>query len=244
MKLSELLDHVAVHVLDDRTAMLNGSPDELWSQEALVRYFREAENLYCRKARVLKDSESTACCEITLVANQKDYDLHTSVLGVLSVTPADNDLDLIRFSYDAMRPRFDVTPDHFDVNITYTDTPGRPLWYATDIATRVMRLRPTPDADAVSTIDTLNLRVVRMPLVPLSLATPDAEPEIPGEYHLSLCDYVAFRALSNPTVDDDGKKEARTFKKLFDEALRSARGETITSEAAPVQWRFGGWAIS
>lgn len=245
MKLSELLDHVSKHILDDRTSMLNGSPDSVWSDEALVRYFRAAEEIFCRKAWVLKDSTTAACCSITLVAAQKDYALHSSVLRVLSVTPDDTDLDLVRASYDTMRPRMNDHPvDGFDVNVTYIDAPGRPMWFSTDSAVRTLRLRPAPSAAEVALIGTLNLRVARMPITALSVDRLDSEPEIPDEYHMDLCNYAAGMALSHPNVDGQGRREAKDYLNMFFASLRSARGDMHVAEAAPPQFRFGGWANS
>lgn len=244
MKLSELLDHVAASVLDDRTSMLNGAPDELWSDEVLARFFRRAEDIFATRTQCIKDDTTAACCEITLVAEQAKYDLHSSVIQVLSVTPADTSVDLQKFDYNSMRPRFDTSPGYFDINTSYVDTPGRPLWYATDAESQVLKVRPAPRAQDVTDIGTLNLRVARRPLTPLSHETPDAEPEIPERYHLDLCDYVAFRALSLPNVDSDGKREAKSFYAVWEASLRAARGERLTAEAAPVRWGFGGWANS
>lgn len=244
MKLSELISHVAKNVLDDRTAMLNGSPDSLWSNEVLARYFRRAEDEFARRTHCIEDDETAACCEITLVAEQNRYALHASVLRVLSVTPADTEIDLARFDYDSMRPRFDVTPGHFDVNLTYTDSPGRPLWFSTDRATKILQIRPAPRAADVTDIVTLNLRVARRPITALTSENLDAEPEIPEEYHLDLCDYVAYRALMQPNVDNDAKREARNFKAEFEASIRKAKADRLVAQAAPPQWRFGGWANS
>jgi hypothetical protein len=243
MKLSELLDHVAVHVLDDRTAMLNGSPDTLWSHEVLCRYFRRAEEEFCRKAWVLKDSATAACCEVALVAEVKDYALHSSVLRVLSATPADSDIDLVRVDYGTLRPRYSALPgEAFDVNVQYLDAPGRPRWYATDVATKMIRVRPAPRAEDVTDIGELVLRVARLPINPLTASDLDADPEIPAEYHMDLCDYVAFRALSHPNVDAEGKREAKEFSKAFYAAVRDAKADVHTAEHAVPSWNFGGWA--
>lgn len=241
MKLSELIAHVAQSVLDDRTAMVNGSPDSLWSNEVLTRYFRRAEEIFATRTHCIVDDETAACCQITLVAEQARYELHTSVLRVLSVTPNDSDIDLARWTYDTMRPRFDSTPGYFDVNLTYTDAPGRPLWFNTDKATKVLQVRPAPRTEDVTDIVTLNLRVARRPINALG-ADLNAEPEIPEEYHLDLCDYVAYRALSQPTVDDDAKSEASNYLREFERSIRRAKADRLVAGAGPVQWQFGGWA--
>jgi len=175
----------------------------------------------------------------------KDYPLHASVLRVLSVTPADSDIDMVRMDYDSMRPQFTAYPSEFwDVNVQYDDQPGRPIWYATDIADRVMRIRPAPRAQDATDIVTLKLRVARLPIVALSAGLPDNEPEIPEEYHLDLCDYVAGMALMHHDVDAAARKEAKDFLSVFFSSVRSARGDRHAADAAPASFKFGGWANS
>ena len=55
MKLSDMLAFTAKEYLDDRTDLLDGEADELWSDTTLVRYFNEAEKRLCRRAWVLQD---------------------------------------------------------------------------------------------------------------------------------------------------------------------------------------------
>jgi hypothetical protein len=244
VKLSELLDH-ATQVLDDRAALIDGASDSLWSDEVLCRYFRRAEEIFCEKAWVLKDSTTASCCSVTLVAGQKDYTLHASILRVLAVRPNDSDIDLVRAGYDTIRPRFTAYPSEFwDVNVQYTDSPGRPIWYTTDVANRILRIRPTPRAEDVTSIGTLKLIVARLPITPLSVDTPDSSPEIPEQYHLDLVDYVAGKALMHPNLDSGARREGNDMMRTFYASVRAARASRTETEAAPGLWLFGGWANS
>ena len=43
MRLSEMLEYTAQQYLDDRTDLVDGDPDSLWSDEFLVRQFNEGQ---------------------------------------------------------------------------------------------------------------------------------------------------------------------------------------------------------
>lgn len=242
MQLNELLAHVAGEHLDDRTAMVSGAPDSLWSDEALVRYLNQAQEILCRKAWVIVDSDTAACCQVTPVADQNVYSLHASVLSVLSVRPGDASIDLPKMSYETLRPR-PIHADYWDINIASTDASGRPLAWAPDYASRKLYLRPAPNAEAATDIGTLYLRVARLPGTRLTVADPDAEPEVPPEYHMDLCTYAAGMAMLHGTVDDqDSRAEGRRLVKDFMGAVRRARGDRHVAELAQPRWAFGGWA--
>lgn len=242
MKTSELLDHLAVHVLDDRADMLNGSSDELWSDEFLIRLFNEAQRIICRTAWVLEDVAHATAGTIQLGLNQKDYALHKSVVRVLSGRLSDSELDLTRVPYDLSRPQANVAApyDFFYPDFPYNDTPNRPIALATDVATRTLRVRPAPDATAAG-LQVL-LRVSRMPVTFLTVDAPDREPEIPEEFHLSLCDFVASKALAIPAADASLRSAAKDYAADWKEVVRVARRDRERAEMAPGVWKFGGWA--
>lgn len=237
MKLSELLDHLAVTVLDDRADMLNGAASELWSDEALVRWLNEGARYICRRAWVLEDVGHATAGVITLVENTKDYALHKSVVRVLSGRLSDTDLDLARVPYDLSRPQSSNLPDFFYPDVTFSEDPGRPLAISTDVATRILRVRPKPDATAA--LLTLQLRVSRMPVVELDVASPNAEPEIPPEFHMALTDYAAGEALSIPAADANLRTVAKVYKDKWAETVATAREERQRAEMSPAQWRMG-----
>lgn len=244
MVLEEILDHLASHQLDDRADLVEGPSDSLWSDEVLVRYLNVGQDLFCRKAWAIEDDTTTACCQITLVAGQERYPLHKSVMRVLSVTPADTDIPLSNISFGLIAPQpIYALPDYYAVPPQpFVEQAGRPGWYTTDEATRILRIRPAPDADAVSTIVTLNLRVARLPIVPLNVETPQLSPEIPEEYHLDLCDYAAGRALMQANVDSDAKAEGRAFVGEFMDKLRKAKTDRMIAMMQPGRYIFGSWA--
>jgi len=246
LKLSEILEHLARDYLDDRTDMVNGAPDEIWSNAALTRHLAWAENYFCRKAFVLTDNTTPAVCRVSLLLDQPTYALHKSVLLVKSVTPSDSDIDLTRVSYDRIRPRMTFSDESpWDVNTTYVEQSGRPLVYSTDNATRVLRLGPKPDATAVAGMGPLKLRVARLPVTALTFSEgTDPTPEIPEEYHLDLCDWAAAKALSGPNVDGEARAFARECREEFFAKVNAAKNDVTVAEQPRAEFVYGGLSRS
>lgn len=241
MKLSELLAHVGGVMLDDRTDMLSGSPDQLFSDETIVRYLNEAEKFLCRRAWVLTDDETPAVCQITLATGVAEYALHKSVLFVKTARLADSDVDLTRAGYDDNRLRTgDInSPDYWDVNSALTDTPGRPSVFSTDSGVRKIRFGRVPSSTENGL--KVNLSVVRLPLIPLDVSDQEAEPEVDEDHHMLLATYAAGKCLQNPNIDAELRSQGREWVSEFYAAVRDARRDNLALQQSMPQFRFGGW---
>ena len=186
---------------------------------------------------MLEDIGHATAGVVDLVENQIDYTLHRSIVRVLSGRLSDSDLDLARVPYDLSRPQTRDLPDFFSPDFAYSDAAGRPLAISTDVVTRTLRVRPKPDATAAAL--TVQLRVSRMPVTELAVASPDAAPEIPEEFHLSLTDYAAGEALSIPAADAGLRAVAKDYKAKWAYTVDTAREERQRSEMSPAGWRMG-----
>ena len=73
MTVGELLDELARNVLRDRSNLISGPDDNLWSDETLVRYMNEAQYRFARRSLALRvDSDDEPdVCEFALVADQQ-----------------------------------------------------------------------------------------------------------------------------------------------------------------------------
>ena len=247
MKTSELIQFVTKDLLDDRTDMLSGESDELFSDATVARYLAEAERILCRRAWVLEDNGSvcgTKASRIQLVENKTDYALDKSILFVKSVRLSDSDIDLIRVGYEDNRPRGHFVGaaalDYWDVNSAYVENAGRPGRFSTDMGTRVIRVRQKPDAVAAAL--KLNLVVVRMPINAVSATTPDATPEVPEEFHMSLGYYAAGKCLSMPTVDAELRTLGKSYVADFNTAVLEAKRDRQRLQQSEPRHRFGGWS--
>lgn len=231
MNTGDLLAYVASEYLDDRTELLDGDPDSLWSDRTLVRYLNAAQERLARRAWLLVDIGHPKAGVITLVTGKTVYTWHQSVLVVLDAT-FDEDVVTLPRSTDAdIRGALPPSPDFFDVNTVTARTPGNPLAIATDVGTRLLRVTPAPAADQAGL--KLYLRVARLPICPLEHDKPKGEPEIDSQWHLDMCHYAAGMALQKPTADSSQKTQGKALVDDFERVVREARQERERAWASP-----------
>lgn len=251
MNLGELLDELRNNILHDRSDRVAGSSDYLWTDATLTRYINEAQRRFARKGLVIRDSKTTDCCEVTLVAGQTEYTLHPSVIAVVSAKVAGDTADMRRVGHsvlDTVQP-----PDtlFFDVNQLAALAPSKPYAFTTDETVvsdendskGVVSLRVFPAPSAAYDGIKVYLRVVRLPLDILRNARD--VPEIPEDHHLEMLDWAAYLALRIVDVDAGNPARAHEFRSLFEEHAMAARSLALRKLFAPQQWGFGrngfGW---
>ena len=248
MRLAEMLEHTAQALLDDRTDLVSGTGDELWSDAFLTRMFNEAQNLLCRRSWAIIEYGKPPAGSITLRAGVSLYPLHPSILRVFDGTPTLQTAPLGRTEDINLRDTSLVTPypaDAFNAvelgsaaslaggSATLS---GAPLAFATDAASRTLRVFPPPTS--VQEGLRVVMKVARLPICPLSLDDTNAEPEVPAEFHEALCHYAAGRALVLPNADSAWNAEGRRLLAEFDETVRQARQERQRAEASSYRWNF------
>ena len=237
MKLEELLEHTAKDFLDDRTDLVDGDPDELWSNKVVVRYFNEAQRRLCRRAWVLVDTSHPQAGRIVLATGKTLYPLHKSVLKVLAVTPTGQLAPLAHSTDARLAGRLPEDPDDFDASLVEPITPGPPLAISTDAGTRLLRVAPAPAVAQNGLV--VALKVARMPSCDLTIDKMDAEPEVPEEWHLEVISkYAAGKCLTHPNVDDSAKTEGRRLLAEVEAAIHEARQERIRLWSAPSKFWF------
>ena len=238
MKLSELLAYTAAEYLDDRTELYEGSTDELWSNKTITRYLNEAQNILCRRSWVLIDTGNLTAGSITLRTDKATYALHKSVLRVFTATPTDTDIPLGRTTDDRLTylTATPTDPQHWGEAYPYAAATGRPTMFATDAGSRLLRVYRTPSS--VENGLKLLLKVARLPCEPLSTTLMEDSPEIPEEWHLSLCTYAAGRCLRHPTADSAQKTLGRELMSEFLTNVQEARQERERQEMAPERPAF------
>lgn len=229
MQLKELLQHIASEVLQDRAAVVSGPNKRMWSDATLVRYLNQAEQMFARQSYSLVDN-SSSICTITLVNGTGEYAIDNSILQVLSVRMSDSGTDMTRVTHEKINNA---------IIVGALASPSYPWVWSLDEAAHKLRIYPVPDATAAA--NTLKLRVIRMPTTALSLSAQTAEPQIPSEYHLSLCDWVAYKALTHQDVDGSNRKEAMNFRAEFMASIKEARAAYKRLSQPPGQVVFGAW---
>lgn len=246
MTLQDLLDELARDMLRDRSDLMSGPDDYLWSDEQLTRYINEAESILARKGLVLRDASTASVVEVALATGVTQYTLHHSVIAVISAKFPTDVGDLARAGHAALNSFQHPDPLYFDPAQLSVLPPGKPLAFSTDEQldaisgkTGVVSMRVYPEPNADYDGDIINLRVVRKPLKVLTVDDLEASPEVPEEYHLGLLDWAAYRALRNIDSDAGAVDKADKYKEAFDAMVAQARTDTLRKLFAPLQWGFG-----
>lgn len=251
MVLDDLLTELRENILHDRSDLVAGSSDRLWSDVTLVRYIDEAQRRFARRSLCIRDATTPQFTRFLTVANQKVYTLDPAVVAVMSARFEGDTADLIRAGHS----QFDTyrTPDSQFFNPAQFTTlpPGKPLAWSTDEETAadskgsvgVVRLRLFPEPSATFAAKTISLRVCRLPKNHLTEGELDKYPEIPEDYHIPMLDYAAYLALRIVDHDMGDPPRAAEFLASFEAHITEARAEMLRKNFTPQPWGFGrgGW---
>lgn len=186
MKLEELIEEARERVGD--LAAPQKFSDTRWT-----RFANEAEREACRRARLLVDSTTEACCKVTLAAGTATYNLSSKVLFVRRATITGQSLPLCRLHHK----------DLDKAGTEWMTEQGEVVGWVVGLDKHsTLRLYRVPEA-----IGTAWLTVQRLPLA--DMVTPaDDSPEVDERYHLSLVDWMAYRFFSTPDPDVRDDKKA------------------------------------
>jgi hypothetical protein len=247
VKLSDLLDELRSNILNDR-GMSTGDDDRLWSDATLVRYINEAQRRFAKRSFVIRDSRTAEVVTLTIEEGVTEYDLHPSIIGVVSAKIDGAQTDLIRVGHTVLGQY--TTQNSIILPAVFEQTsPAAPMAFATDetlveddagtIATVSMRVFPEPRAEDDGTI--IKMRVIRMPIDDLR-NTGDV-PEIPLDHHIEMLDWAAYLALRIVDEDAGNAKRAQEFANSFEAHVVEARKLVLSKMYAPQRWGFGrnGW---
>lgn len=248
MNLEEMLTYTAKEFLDDRTDLIEGDDDSLWSDDYLVRMFNEGQRILARRAWVIIETGIAPAGLITLATDKSVYTLHPSILRVFDAVPSTQTATLGRAADEQLRDTTQATryPNDefgaFEIGESAalagnaTSLSGVTLAIASDAGTQTLRVFPPPAA-AQNGVQ-VALKIARKPITYLTLDDTNAEPEVPEDWHISLCEYAAGKALTLPNADSDQKPEGRRLLAEFDARVREARQERLRAEMSPGRWNF------
>jgi hypothetical protein len=179
----------------------DATEEYLWTPEEVYEFANDAQREACRRARLLRDSSTTAICQIAVTSSNALYTLDPRVLFVRRAKLASRSRPLV--------PHFLADMD--------SDSPG---WdtltgivdsFLPDYETGKLRLFRIPTAN-----DTLNLTVIRLPLA--DMADPEADsPEISPAYHRSLVYWMLYRAYSKHDSETRNDKAAMENLAMFEQ---------------------------
>ena len=244
MVLSDRLDELRNNILRDRSGLVAGSSDHLWSDETLLRYIKDGERRFARQTLCIRDSTTPEIVNLTVKQGVVTYPLHKSVLAVLSSKFDTDTFDLQRSGHALV---LQFTPAEFftyDPTTGYKAQPGRPIAYFTDETLVFARQRTVtytvyPAPSSVEDGKIVKMRVIRVPMGDYSIDNLDEESEIPEDYQLDCLQWAAYRAMHNHDADAGDSVKATDHKAAFDEAVLTARRELKRTMFSNVTMRYG-----
>lgn len=245
MTLGEMLDELRGNILRDRSDIIAGDSDALWSDKTLLSYIRDGARRFAREVMYLRDgSVGGPYTTIKLKAGVRDYPLHKDVFAVLSARDSTKQYDLSRTGHALVQMR--QPQDTFIIDPTDAGLipPGEPLGFYTDetdvyAAQKRVTLSayPIPDTDTDGRV--VNLRVVRLPDDCFEPDQLDAYPEIPEDYQLDVLEWAAYRAQRNRDADIGDGANADAHRAAFEDAIKRAQRDVRVRNRAPMLLAFG-----
>ncbi len=244
MNLSDQLGELRNNILRDRSDIIAGDTDSLWSDETLLRYIGDAERRFCRRTLILRDGTTPECVRVRVRSGVSSYALHRSVIAVISARFDTNQYDLQRSGHAIVVDSKPAEFLSFDPSVEYTTPPGAPQAYYTDetlVYNRqgrvTLNLFPVPSASEDNKI--LYLRTVRVPMSTYSMNELELESEVPEDYQLDVLEWAAYRAQLGFDGDAGAPTSADAHKTAFDEAIKEAIREMKRKMFAETGFRYG-----
>lgn len=245
MNLGEQLTELRNNILRDRSDIIAGDTDSLWTDETLLSYIKDAERRFARQTLILRDATTLAVCQIKIKTGVNMYPMHPSVLSVVSARFDTQEYDIRRTGRTLVQQQVQQESLNFDTPIVNTMPPGSPSAYYTDetmvYATQgriTVGIYPVPDADSNDKI--IALRVIRLPIGGYTLDDLNRDSEIPEDYQLDVLEWAAYRAQRTFDGDAGSPTQANAHKDAFDEAVKNAIRELKRKMFANNGLRYGG----
>lgn len=253
MTLAEQLDELRHSILRDNSDLIAGPDDQLWSDETLLRYIKDAELIFARRTLILRDGTTPQVTRVALAEGVQDYRLHKSVVAVLSArySGGASPYDLQRSGRGLIMPATSNGAAQFDIFNPYIapTTTGAPLAFYTDETTvfasaaiTTLSIYPLPSATEAGQV--LNLRVIRVPICGYTMNDLGRDSEIPEAYQLDVLEWAAYRAQRHFDGDAGAptKSEAHkvAFEAAIDRALKDLRRQMFGR--MPVQYGTNGFS--
>lgn len=246
MNLQQLVDELRNNILYDRSDSVSGDPDQLWTDATLVSYINEAQRRFAIRSLCIIDKTTAAACQVTLLTDTAEYELHPSVIGVLSARLNAEEHDLARTGHSLLNRYIPPSEDFWDA-AQLAATSGKPLAFSTDEAvlddssswgSATLRVYPKPSATYNNTL--LKLRVARKPINTFTTTAMSSQtPEVPVDYHVDMLDWAAYLALRINDVDAGSMRRAEKFAASFEAHVQDARKQVLRKLRAPQPWGFG-----
>lgn len=244
MNLGQQLSELRFNILRDRSDMIAGDTDSLWSDETLLLYIKDAERRFARQSMIIRDSTTAALTTLTLKTGVTNYPLDKSIIAVISSRYQLDNFDLQRSGhsllYQLNAPEFLTWDDTLQANYP----PGKPLAYYTDetlvyAGQNQVSFSVFPAPSAAENGNVIRLRIIRLPTSCYDRDHLDSESQLPEDYQLISLEWAAYLAQRTFDADAGAPTSANDHKNAFDAAIKDAIKERKRMMFANEQIKYG-----
>jgi hypothetical protein len=244
MTLGDMLHELRFNILRDRSDLIAGDNDSLWSDETLLRYIQDAERKFARDTLIIRDSTTPQYCHLRLKEGVKNYSLDPLILGVLSARYDEMPYDLARSGHGIVTASQPSTYFEFNPLAQYTVPPGIPTAFYTDETfVFALKQRPTltifPHPSAAQDGKLIRMRVVRLAGGCYTEADLDRESQIPEDYCLDVLEWAAYRAQRTFDGDAGAPTSAMDHQAAYDRAVKKCIRDLRTQGFVTIGMKYG-----
>lgn len=186
--------------------------DQLWSDQDLGRYLREAEREFCYKTEILRDGDTPKVTRIQLQPRVPSYPLDPSVISIIEATiPNYRRIPLIKRDFKWIQSTF----------LDWRRRTGVPDYICTDYKPEQVMFFPIPHSvDLVYGAATVELFVTRTSILEFNLVDlDDAEFEIPVRYHERLLNWAKHKAYLKQDTETYDLEKSDKFKATWEQDM-------------------------
>lgn len=237
MTLNQLVKELRRNILRDVSDATSVDEDDLlWTDESLAMYINEAYYRFCHLTEYLQDATTQEVCYLALEVGKRDYQLHPSVIRILSAEHGKALLPVT--STDAL---FGDQPEFAGYRTVYQGEYSGVYAVVPDYEIGTIVIAGTPTAEDIA--NPIRFRVSRYPIEKLTLDAAEAEPEIPERFQLDMIEWAAFRALRNHDGDAENMAKASAHSTRFERAVEEVKAEFKMRKFSRINYTESwGWA--
>lgn len=160
----------------------------LWEDDEVTRFFNEAEDEACIRARLIREKANTSICQIAVVNPTTTYALDPRIVEIAYAS-------MVYAGAAAMFPYVLAKTSSEELDQI------RPYWRAqTYRPTAIIQYDDHLELDCIPDASyTINLEVFRLPLTPMAKDTDT--PEIVAKHHRHLVQWALHRAYQKPDTE-------------------------------------------
>lgn len=204
----------------------------LWSDEEVLSYLNDAQDMFCREQGGIADS-SSAVTRLTCQAGDEFVEISPRILKLRYAARADGyRLELLNF--EDLEARQAVDDYGYRAGLRLDNTPGEIKALVLGMEANRVRLIHIPLHD-----QEIRLIVYRMPLQPVTADQPELE--IDEHHHLHLIDWMRHLAHLKQDAETYDRGRAQEFGDRFLAYCRLAREERERREHKYRTVAYGGY---